>query len=187
VDLCLSAEHEFQLLKALQVGSREFVFNIDLMHPAEASTRPEMFQDIMDLGIGDNYDSDTNCSGANSFPGLLVSKVDARAIRTCAQYDALNRQTNQNYSNSDTAVTTTYDQTACLGLALCSNIGRRTSMTDAAGSEIWSYDVPDRIHKEQRTTSGITKSTTYNLDYAGNVTSVVYPTGRTVNYCLFLR
>jgi imidazolonepropionase-like amidohydrolase len=46
----LSAKHEFQLLKALQVGPSEFVFNIGLMHPAEASTRPQMFQDIMDLG-----------------------------------------------------------------------------------------------------------------------------------------
>ncbi|MBZ5659881.1 MAG: hypothetical protein LAO08_05680 [Acidobacteriia bacterium] len=52
----LSAKHEFQLLKALSVGSRKFVFNIDLMHPAEAFTQPEMFQDIMDLGIRSDYD-----------------------------------------------------------------------------------------------------------------------------------
>ena len=56
-------------------------------------------------------------------------------------------------------------------------------MTDAGGSESWSFDVADRIHKEQRTTSSITKSTTYiDLDLAGNITSIVYQTGRTVNY-----
>jgi len=75
-----------------------------------------------------------------------------------------------------------YDQANCLGLSTCQNIGHRTNMTDAAGSESWSYDVVDRIHKDQRTTNSITKSATYNLDYAGNVTSLVYPTGRTVNY-----
>jgi hypothetical protein len=68
----------------------------------------------------------------------------------------------------------------------CANIGHRTSMIDAAGSESWSYDVVDRIHKDVRTNTSspnnITKSATYNLDYAGNATSVVYPTGRTVNY-----
>jgi RHS repeat-associated protein len=34
----------------------------------------------------------------------------------------------------------------------------------------------------QRTTSGVTKTTTYILDYAGNTTQVTYPTGRVVNY-----
>ncbi|HET9803187.1 MAG TPA: RHS repeat domain-containing protein [Candidatus Acidoferrum sp.] len=34
----------------------------------------------------------------------------------------------------------------------------------------------------QRTTGGITKTSTYNLDLAGHLTQVVYPTSRTVNY-----
>jgi hypothetical protein len=63
-------------------------------------------------------------------------------------------------------------------------------MTDGAGSEAWAYqiDKPNlrSIHREQRTTNSspnnITKTTTYYLDLAGNVTQLVYPTGRTVNY-----
>jgi uncharacterized protein RhaS with RHS repeats len=128
------------------------------------------------------YDSDTNCPTPHSFPTLLVSKTDARGIRTCSQFDALNREVNRNYSNGDASIVTVYDHANCLSLPHCDNIGHATSMTDGAGSEIWAFDVPDRMHKEQRTTNSITKTTTYNSDFAGNITSIVYPTTRTVNY-----
>jgi hypothetical protein len=105
-------------------------------------------------------------------------------------YDALHRVLKTTYSNSDPALTFTYDGTNCLGLTSCQNIGHRTGMTDGAGSESWAYqiDKPNlrSIHREQRTTNSspnnITKTTTYYLDLAGNVTQLVYPTGRTVNY-----
>jgi YD repeat-containing protein len=126
----------------------------------------------------------TMCS--NSFPGLLVSKVDARSIRTCAQYDALNRQTVVNYSNGDSTVTTTYDQSACLGLSACQNVGHATSITDAAGSESWAYQTDSTnlrsVHVNQRTTNSITKTSTYYFNLAGDLYSITYPTGRVVNY-----
>ncbi len=131
---------------------------------------------------------DTNCASPNSFPSLLVSKTDARGIRTCSQYDALNREGVRNYSNGDATVITTYDQANCLGLTNppCSNIGHRTSMTDAAGSEAWSYQVDAAnnrsVQVDQRTTNGVTKTSTYYFDQAGNVNQAVYPTGRVVNY-----
>ncbi len=51
-----SAKHEFQLLRDAAVGKHEFVFNVDLMHPYEAGSTPEMFSDIFDLGVNDAYD-----------------------------------------------------------------------------------------------------------------------------------
>ena len=51
-----SAKHELQLLKNADVDGTEFVFNIDLMHPYEAISKPEMFSDIFDLGVDDAYD-----------------------------------------------------------------------------------------------------------------------------------
>jgi RHS repeat-associated protein len=132
------------------------------------------------------YDADTNCASPNSFLTLLVSKTDARGTRTCAQYDALNRGTVLNYSNGDPTITTTYDQSACLSLSACQNIGQKTSMTDAAGSEAWAYQVDATnhrsVHANQRTTNSITKTSTYYMNLAGNVTQAVYPTGRVVNY-----
>src|SRR5260370_40287581 len=63
-------------------------------------------------------------------------------------------------------------------------------MTHAAGSEAWSYQVDATnhlsVHLDQRTINSspanITKTSTYYLDLAGNVTQAVYPTSRVVNY-----
>ncbi len=51
-----SAKHEFQLLRNASVGKQEFVFNVDLMHPVENSEPEQMFNDIFDLGVRDDYD-----------------------------------------------------------------------------------------------------------------------------------
>jgi hypothetical protein len=51
-----SAKHEFQLLRSIEVGNQDFIFNVDLMHPAEQSERPELFCDIFDLGVIDLHD-----------------------------------------------------------------------------------------------------------------------------------
>ena len=168
------------LKQVVQNGSHTRTFTYDLLSRLLTSSNPEVGT------ITYNYDSDSNCASPNSFAGLLVSKIDARGIRTCAQYDALNRQTVLNYSNGDPTVTTTYDGSACLGLSACQNIGHPTSITDAAGSESWAYQTDSAnlrsVHANQRTTSGITKTSTYYLDLVGNLTSVTYPTGRIVNY-----
>jgi hypothetical protein len=56
----LSAKHPFQLLRTLNVKKgnehQEFVFNVDLMHPSEAAAQPDMFADILELNIAENYD-----------------------------------------------------------------------------------------------------------------------------------
>jgi RHS repeat-associated protein len=127
--------------------------------------------------------------------GVLISKTDARGITTNyspsdSPIDVLHRVTKVTYSNGDPSITFAYDQANCLGLSTCQNIGLRTSVTDAAGSEAWSSQVDAAnhrsVHVDQRTTnsspSNITKTSTYYLDFAGNVTQAVYPTGRVVNY-----
>jgi len=170
----------FTTCGSIPAGWRARNFGYDSLSRLLTSSNPEVGT------ITYKYDSDTNCASPNSFIGLLVSKMDARGIRTCAQYDAINREVALNYSNGDATVTTTYDQSNCLGLSACQNIGLRTSMTDAAGSEAWSYQVDAAnnrsVHVERRTTSGIMKTSTYYIDQAGNVTQAVYPTGRVVNY-----
>src|SRR5262249_18782538 len=122
--------------------------------------------------------------------GNVSTKKDARNIITTYGYDVLNRLLTTSYSNGDPGTAFAYDQSNCLGLAACHNIGMRTSATDAAGSEMWSSQVDAAnlrtIHVNQRTTisspSNITKTSTYYLDLGQNVTQIVYPTGRAVNY-----
>src|SRR5664279_239389 len=43
-----SAKHEFQLLHPIRVGTRDFIFNVDLMHPAQQQAQPDLFCDIFD-------------------------------------------------------------------------------------------------------------------------------------------
>src|ERR1700735_3816441 len=89
--------------------------------------------------------------------------------------------TGKTYSNGDHAVTYTYDQSGCLGVT-CYNVGRRTGMTDAAGSESWAYDKMGRELAEQRTSNTITKSTAYTYNLDGSLATLTYPSGRIITY-----
>lgn len=137
--------------------------------------------------INYTYDLDPNCPTPNSFPGDLVSKFDARLIRTCMQYDGVHHLTQKNFSDGQTpAATYFYSQTSFNGLTTLNGVDRLTGMSDGAGSEAWSYDSMGRVVIDQRTNnsspSNLTKSTDYVYDVNGDVTKVTYPTGRVVNY-----
>jgi len=111
----------------------------------------------------------------------VITKADARTITITSSYDTLNRMTGRTYSNGDPSVSYTYDQTTCLaGETACYNVGRRTSVTDAAGSENFSYDKMGREWAEQRTTNSITKSTSYTYNLDGSLATLTYPSGRTI-------
>lgn len=158
------------LISVLQNGTHSRSFSYDLASRMLTSNNPEVGQ------IAYTYDANSN----------LSTKQDARSLVVYYGYDVLNRLLSRSYSNGDPTVTIVYDQANCLGLGSCQNIGHQTSMTDAAGSEYWTYltDYNNRrsVHVDQRTTNGVTRNTTYYLDLAGNPTQIVYPTGRTVNY-----
>jgi len=51
-----SAKHEFQMLISISVDTREFIFNVDFMHPSEQCKNPELLSDIFDLGVPDSSD-----------------------------------------------------------------------------------------------------------------------------------
>ena len=53
---------------------------------------------------------------------------------------------------------------------------------DAAGWEAWSYDSRGHVIAERRNTNSVTKSTAYTYNFHGGVTSITYPSGRTVTY-----
>ncbi len=163
---------------SIPAGWRARNFTYDSLSRLLTSSNPEVGT------ITYTYDANNNVS----------MKRDNRNIATTYGFDVLNRELSRTYSDGTPSVSTAYDEANCLGLSTCQNIGHRTSMTDAAGSEAWSYHVdstnPDTnkrtIHVDQRTTSSspnnITKTSTYYLDLVGNVFQAVYPTGRVVNY-----
>ncbi|MHB8486277.1 MAG: RHS repeat-associated core domain-containing protein [Candidatus Acidiferrales bacterium] len=114
--------------------------------------------------------------------GNVATKKDGRGITTTYGYDALNRILGMTYTNGDRSVTYSYDGSGCLGQSACYNIGSRTGMTDAGGSESWSYSIMGRMEADQRTTNSVTKITTYTYNADGSLLTLTYPTGRTVSY-----
>ncbi len=72
----LSAKHPFQLLRTLTIkgddGEQEFVFNVDLMHPSEGAAKPDMFADILELNIAENYDPQKIAIKSIVFPSSLI-------------------------------------------------------------------------------------------------------------------
>ncbi len=154
------------LKTVVQGGSRNRSFTYDSLNHLLTSTNPEAGL------VTYTYDNDGN----------VLTKKDARAITTTYSYDALNRAKGATYSNGDPAVSYTYDQSACLGQPTCYNIGRRTSMSDAGGTENLSYDTMSRELTEQRTTNSVTKSTSYTYNLAGDLATLTYPSGRMITY-----
>ena len=124
----------------------------------------------------------SNCAPGYDANGNLVSKTDARGVMTSYSYDALNRLTGKTYSAPSPAplgyaatspVTYRYDET----FAIYMN-GRRTSMTDTAGTESWVYDPMGRI-------AAITRSIlTPQSNQTGSV-SFQYNPGGTLNIGTF--
>ena len=133
------------------------------------------------MTVSTNPESST-ISYAYDADGNVITKTDARSIVSTYSYDKINRGTGITYSNSDPSVAYAYDQSTCIGQTPCYNVGRRTSMTDAGGSETLSYDKMGREWGEQRVSNSVTKTTTYTYDLDGNLATLAYPSGRTITY-----
>jgi RHS repeat-associated protein len=149
-----------------QNGSRQRSFIYDSLSSLTSSTNPEAGTVLY------TYDSEEK----------VQTKKDARNVTITYAYESLHRMTGRTYSNGDTSAGYTYDQTGCLGQPTCYNIGRRTSMTDAGGSESISYDKMGRELTHRRVTNAITKNTSYTYNLDGSLATLVYPSGRTVTY-----
>ena len=130
------------------------------------------------------YDANGNLLQKTS-PAVNQQGTATQTISYC--YDALNRVTGKKYAAQSCPLTSpiasySYDQTSFNGLTISNGIGRRTGMTDQAGSEAWSYDVAGRTAADRRSIGSVTKTTSYTYNFLGNPTSVVYPSTRTISY-----
>ncbi len=124
-------------------------------------------------------DGTTLCSGD---PGGVCRRQDARGVWTTYTYDALSRLTQVSYNVGTTGVpatptvTLTYDEGGATGNAL----GRLTTMTDGVGSEKYQYDGLGRVTQVQKTVGTTTYTTGYQLNVAGELTQITYPSGHVV-------
>ena len=151
-------------------------------------TRTFVYNSLSQLTSAANPESGTITYTYDNDGNLLTKTAPApnqtgsATVTTTYAYDALHRLTGKSYSNGDPAASYRYDEPNCLGQPSCFNVGRRTSMTDAAGSEAWSYDKLGRVLTDQRTTNGVTRNTSYTYNLDGSVATLTYPSGRVLTY-----
>ena len=112
--------------------------------------------------------------------GNLLQRFDAKETTVNYAYDALNRLTAIQFpSDSNQNVTFTYDSTS-----VTYGIGRLTGRTDPSGSYTFYYDAQGNLTKEEKTIGSILYTTQYTYNNNNILTSITYPSGRTVSYSL---
>ncbi len=110
--------------------------------------------------------------------GNVTSKTDANGITEIRSYDALNRLTGLSYPDTSNNVTFSYDSTE-----VQNGIGKRTGISDPAGTTVFSYDKRGNIALEKRTPTGYNQfQISYTYDKNNNLTKITYPSGREVNF-----
>jgi len=170
------------LAQVVQSGSRPRTFSYDWVSRLLSANNPESGK--ICYGTLSGSTCQQNGYDAN---GNLLYKTDARGVQATYSYDALNRLLGKTYSNNDPSVSYSYDGTGCPSWVTpgCYNLGHRTGMTDAAGSESWSYYNISGLGNgvtDQRTTNSVTKTFSYAYNYDGTIASIGYPSGRTITY-----
>jgi len=176
-----------KLTSVLQAGSRQRIYTYDSLSRLVSSTNPESSTATNPPATVPTtyaYDPDGNLSSKTT-PAPNQNGTATVMLSYC--YDPLNRMTSKAYTAQSCPMpspvaTYSYDQNACLGQSSCYNVGRRTAMTDAAGSESWAYDKMGRVWANQRTTNSILKTTLYSYNLDGSLATLTYPSTRVITY-----
>jgi RHS repeat-associated protein len=164
----------------------------DATVPATWRPRKFTYNSLSQLLTATNPESGT-MSYTYDADGNVLTKVapapnqsGSATVTTFFTYDQLHRLNKKSYSDATPLVRYSYDGVAFEGcasaLSTVDGIGRRTAMCDGAGTESWSYNLMGQVVTARRTTNSVTKDFTYGYNLAGGVTSIAYPTARTITY-----
>jgi RHS repeat-associated protein len=160
------------LLGVVEDGSHNRAFVYDSQARLTSSTNPENGQ------IKYTYDSDGN----------LQTRTDARSIVTTYTVDALNRVTQEAYSDGVTPTAQfLFDTASTHGVVLANPIGRLSLSNTNVVESLFSYDPLGRVVTYMQTTpqhNSIAFSTSYVYDLAGDVTSFTNGLGPTFSYTI---
>ena len=112
--------------------------------------------------------------------GNLKTSTDARNAITTYTYDVMNRVSTAAFkigSTTDQTITYTYD-------AGTNGKGHLTGASDANHSLSWTYDAKGRVIGKGQLVTGLTvaQSIGYGYNAAGQLASVVLPSGKTIAY-----
>ncbi len=182
-----------------QGGQYRYFFYDSLGRLKRAKNPEQSANSSLNLTNPPAYNNDWSLAYSYDANGNLVSKTDARNITTNYTYDALNRNAKVDYLNTTALnpdITRVYDNTdpGAYGKGrLWFNYARGdfSNGMDTDHTAIDSYDAlgrPLSVRQHFKVNGvwkpgvsfGYTTSVTYDL--AGNVKTMTYPSGRTVNY-----
>jgi YD repeat-containing protein len=157
---------------------RTRAFNYDSLSRLLTATNPESGTSSY------TYDANGNLASKTS---PAPNQTGSATVTLSYCYDALNRLTAKAYTAqscpmSSPVATYLYDQASYNGLTITNGIGRRTGMTDQAGSEAWSYDSMGRVASDQRITNGLTRTYTYAYNLDGSLYTVTHPDALVVTF-----
>ena len=111
--------------------------------------------------------------------GNISQKIDARGTVVNYTYDVLNRITAAQFTDQTQNITYSYDSTS-----VTNGKSRLTGRVDSSGSYAFWYDAQGNLSREDKTISNVLYTTQYAYNLDNNLTSTIYPTGRTVTYTL---
>jgi len=163
-------------LARVQQGSQNRYFFYDSLKRLLRSYNPEQNVNAA-LTLTDPLTGNSQWNSSYSYDNNsnLTQKVDARNLSISYSYDALNRATFRDYSDTTPDVTYTYD-------AANYSKGRLTQVSSSASTYQYTiFDALGRVRQSQQITAGNTYQMNYVYNLSGAMTKEVYPSGREVN------
>ena len=152
----------FGNLKTVNQGSQTRTFNYDSLSRLRTAINPESGT------VSYTYDDNGN----------LLTKTDARNVLSTFTYDALNRLLTRTYSDGTPTVTYSYDITG-----ISNSKGKLTSVSSSVSTYNYSgFDAMGRVVGASQTLGSQTYTFSQTYSLAGQVKTMNYPSGRTVNY-----
>ncbi|WP_203143273.1 RHS repeat-associated core domain-containing protein [Marinobacter mangrovi] len=110
--------------------------------------------------------------------GNRIQRTDARGIEADYSYDAQNRLVQVIYPASGDAVSYQYDDPA----AGSYGIGRLYRIEDGSGSTTYHYNAHGDVVEQTQVIESVQYTTRYSYNAAGQLTGMVYPGGRRIDY-----
>lgn len=139
-------------------------------------------------GFGDKISQISPDTGTAHFiydkAGNLVEKVDARQVTTQFVYDALNRVTDVIYpAANDNNIHYVYDAYQTREVSNDDTLaGSLTEIHDVSGHTYYAYNARGQVIEQSYAIGESSYQLAYNYSIHGELESIIYPSGRVVNY-----
>jgi len=169
-----------RLTRLTEPGTTFTTFDYDTSNNTTTVTDPESHATLYAFDdFGHRLTRNSPDTGQTVFSydeaGNIHSETDAEGIETTYEYDALNRLVAISYPDTSQDILYSYDQ----GLY---GTGHLSGMSSNGGDYVFSYDALGNLISENSQIGGHSYSSSYTYNQSGQITSITYPGGRTVDY-----